>query len=311
MTGELYQNWISAWDKELEAKGRKILLLQDNFSGHIVPKDLKSIEVKNLAPNLTAHIQPMDQGIIKSFKAHYRAKYIQRAIDNYDANVTPSKIYDIDQLEAMRLANAAWDEVDATTIRRCWRKASILPDLKSSSSKPSVSIPISSLVNTISKSSVSIPVSSLINNDKNPVVDAEKLVKDALDELEKTGALQSSNRMSLEALLNPVDESITITETTDEEIFEAVMDAKKVREAAATAGTGDYDVDDDAVVDAGPSRKEALQASFTLKKYVQGLDDSFARKLEGMLTSFGHQTRFIESRNLKPTLVTDYFSRIN
>ena len=136
MTGELYQNWISAWDKELEAKGRKILLLQDNFSGHIVPKDLTSIEVKNLAPNLTAHIQPMDQGIIKSFKAHYRAKYIQRAIDNYDTNVTPSKIYDIDQLEAMRLANAAWEEVDATTIRRCWRKAGILPDLKSSSSIP-------------------------------------------------------------------------------------------------------------------------------------------------------------------------------
>lgn len=37
MTGELYQNWIHAWDEELEAKGRKILLLQDNFSGHIVP----------------------------------------------------------------------------------------------------------------------------------------------------------------------------------------------------------------------------------------------------------------------------------
>ena len=212
----------------------------------------------------------------------------------------------------MRLANAAWEEVDATTIRHCWRKAGILPDLKSSSSKPSVSVPVSSLVNgTTSKSSVSIPVSSLINNDENPVADAEKLVKDALDELEKTGALQSSNRMSLEALLNPVDESITITDTTDEEIFEAVMGAKKVREAAATAGIGDHDVDDDAVVDAGPNRKEALQASLTLKKYVQGLDDAFARKLEGMLTSFGHQTRFVESQSLKPTLVTDYFSRIN
>ena len=38
--------------------------------------------------------------IIKSFKPNYRAKYIQRAIDNYDANVTQSKISDIDQLEA-------------------------------------------------------------------------------------------------------------------------------------------------------------------------------------------------------------------
>ncbi len=44
------------------------------------------------------------------------------------------------------------------------------------------------------------------------------------------------------------------------------MNAKKVRKAAAIAGTGDHDVDDDAVVDAGPTHKEALQASLTLKK---------------------------------------------
>ena len=84
----------------------------------------------------------------------------------------------------MRLANVAWDEVDATTIRRCWRKAGILPDLNSSSSKPSVSVPISSLINTTPKP---------INNDENPVAGvAEELVKDALDRLEETGTLQSS-----------------------------------------------------------------------------------------------------------------------
>ena len=111
----------------------------------------------------------------------------------------------------------------------------------------------------------------------------------------ETGALQSSNQMSLEALLNLVDELITITETTDDEIYGAVMDARNVREAAAIAGTRDHDVDDDAIDDTGPSRKEALLASLKLKKYLQDLDDSFARKLEGMLSSFGHKTRLIES----------------
>ena len=99
--------------------------------------------------------------------------------------------------------------------------------------------------------------------------------------------------------------------TTDEEIYGAVMDARKVREVAAIAGTGDHDVDDDAVDDTSPSRKEALQASLTITKYLQDFDDSFARKLEAMLSSFGHKTRLIESQNLKPTLVTDYFPRIN
>ena len=45
-------------------KKQKILLLQDNFSGHIVSPDLQNIWVENFEPNLTAHVQPLDQGII-------------------------------------------------------------------------------------------------------------------------------------------------------------------------------------------------------------------------------------------------------
>jgi hypothetical protein len=73
MTAHLYQDWIQQWDQELQAKNRKILLLQDNFSGHIVPPNLQNIRVENFEPNLTAHVQPKDQGIIRCFKAHYRA----------------------------------------------------------------------------------------------------------------------------------------------------------------------------------------------------------------------------------------------
>ena len=56
MTAQLYQDWIKEWDKELQKKKQKILLLQDNFSGHIIPPDLKAISVKNFQPNLTAHV---------------------------------------------------------------------------------------------------------------------------------------------------------------------------------------------------------------------------------------------------------------
>lgn len=116
MITTLYQEWLLDWDRKLSREGRKILLLQDNFSGHVVPDNLTSICVKNFKPNLTVHVQPNDQGIIHCFKAHYRAKFIHRAIDLYEASITPSKIYDIDQLEAMRLAEDAWNKVDATTI---------------------------------------------------------------------------------------------------------------------------------------------------------------------------------------------------
>jgi hypothetical protein len=108
MTAYLYQEWIQQWDCELQEKGCKILLFQDNFSGHIVPNNLQNIRVENFQPNLTTHVQPKDQGIICCFKAHYRARFIQRAIDHYDEGITPADIYEINQLQAMQLADLAW-----------------------------------------------------------------------------------------------------------------------------------------------------------------------------------------------------------
>ena len=57
----LYQEWLQQWDRKLRAENRKILLFQDNFSGHIVPDGLQNICVENFEPNLTAHVQPMDR----------------------------------------------------------------------------------------------------------------------------------------------------------------------------------------------------------------------------------------------------------
>ena len=62
------------------------------------------------------HVQPQDQGIIRCFKAHYRVRFIQQAIDCYDENITPAQIYDINQLQAMQIADAAWRNVDTMTI---------------------------------------------------------------------------------------------------------------------------------------------------------------------------------------------------
>ena len=238
----------------------------------------------------------MDQGIIQCFKAHYYAKYIQCAIDCYDAGVTLSEIYDIDQLEAMWLAEAAWHEVDTITIRNCWKKAAILP------------------LSSLPVLNPSIPVSSLLNVDdthglKDPVTIVEKQLESALDELVSTGALQASNRMDIEALLNPADESHVIDETTDEEICQAVLDARKAQEEGPING-GDNDVDDDAPVEPCPTRREVLQAAAVINKYIDGVDDPSARKLEGILASFKRQMRLEMSSSMNSTHLTDYFHRI-
>ncbi|KIO10229.1 hypothetical protein M404DRAFT_971045 [Pisolithus tinctorius Marx 270] len=183
MTTTIYQDWLSDWDKKLRREERNILLLQDNFAGHVAPTTLTNIDVENFEANLTAHVQPNDQGIIRCFKAHYRAKFIHRSIDLYETGTTPTHVYDIDQLEGMRLAEKAWSEVDTTTIRNCWKKAGILPpNMDAVPIHPT--LPISSLIHA-TRSEPETP------ND--PIQQAENAVESALNDLEKTGILQHTN----------------------------------------------------------------------------------------------------------------------
>ena len=58
----------------------------------------------------------------------------------------------------------------------------------------------------------------------------EKRVESGLDDLVARGALQSTNRMDINSLLNRAGESHFSMEASDKEIFESVMDAIQARE---------------------------------------------------------------------------------
>ncbi|KAG2046952.1 hypothetical protein BDR06DRAFT_1014303 [Suillus hirtellus] len=188
-----------------------------------------------------------------------------------------------------------WNKVGTTTIQNCWQHASILPDLESTSSPTRPIILISSLVH-------------FTDATNNPTAHAETLVKNALDDLEATGALQSSNQMDIAGLLNPAIETTNIFNATDEEIFGSVMDAKRLWEKAA-GGNDDSDDDSDIDVPApGPTCCEALQATLTLRKYLGTFDEPLACKLKVMLGSSGQQTLAVKMQGMKDMTLTDYFS---
>ena len=286
MTAKLYQEWISDWDRKLRAKGRHILLLQDNFSGHKPPDGLMNIRVENFEPNLTAHIQPMEQGIIQCFKAHYRIAFIQHSVDKYDSRTTPSEVYNIDQLEAMHLAQHAWREVDTSTIRHCWQKAGILPEMTDTPlTQPTV------------------PVSLLVHP-RDPISAVEDQLTAALDELESTGVLQRSNRMSISDLLNPVDEAHFLVTTTDEDIFNAVMEARQVQEGEKSIQD---DFDEDLLVDPIPTRAEAIRAALMISRYSMHQADPILQEVEPALASFKRRARILETRDMKESKITSYF----
>ena len=287
MTMVLYQEWIHIWDAELRLAGRNILLLQDNFSAHVPPDDLTNITVENFAANLTSHVQPLDQGIIRCFKAHYRSRFTQRAMDNYDRGVTPAKIYDIDQLQGMRLATPAWDAVSATTIKNCWIHSGILPDSVWTSSSPPA-----------------IPISSLLN----PVREAEQELNNCLDGLEERRILQRANRLTIEDLVNPESEQDT-EQTSDQDIYNAVVASRNAQNASDATG-GDNDPDDDAEPTNRPTRREALAAATPVQNFIATLGDEYARKLDVLLATFGRATQLEATNAMVDTSITDFFARI-
>jgi hypothetical protein len=297
MTAQLYQEWIQQWDSELQVKKRKILLLQDNFSGHIVPPNLQNIQVENFEPNLTAHVQPLDQGIIRCFKGHYRAKFFHRAVNLYDQGITPAKIYEINQLKAMRMAKSAWQSVDTTTIQNCWHKAGILPEAEAFSSH--ISEP-------------TIPISALLHDSDiqtDPIAYVERQVELALDKLVLRGTLQKGNRMDIGSLLNLAGESHVLTEASDSDIYQAVTEAFEACENLEING-GD-DVDEDGPVKPRPARSAILQASSMISDYLATENDPFAQEFEELLGTFSRRLHLDAAKSMKNTVLTDFFRTHN
>ena len=111
----------------MACQNRHILVLIDNTPSHVFEPNLyPNLTVEFLEPNMTLHIQPMDAGIIKSFKSNYRRLLNEHAI-NLDTKGVANP-YKVNQLQSMRMLTRAWEEVSETTIQNCWRHTGILPE---------------------------------------------------------------------------------------------------------------------------------------------------------------------------------------
>ena len=110
----------------MRLQNRKIILLIDNFSGHNIEYTPINICLEFFAPNMTSFVQPLDAGIIRCFKAHYRALFCQRALEL--DTIGEEDIFKIDIREAMLMAKDAWDRVQPTTIENCWNHTGIQRD---------------------------------------------------------------------------------------------------------------------------------------------------------------------------------------
>lgn len=61
----------------------------------------------------------MDQGIIQNVKVHYRKRLLRRRIAAIDSDSE----FKFNLLDAVFILDKAWEDVTATTISNCFRKA--------------------------------------------------------------------------------------------------------------------------------------------------------------------------------------------
>jgi hypothetical protein len=118
MTGAIFEDWMRQLDKKMTLKGRKIVMIVDNCSAH-PPLQMKSIELVFLPPNTTSVTQPMDAGIIRNLKIHYRYILSNRRLEASDIGTA----FKCNILDAVIAAKTAWNHVTPSTIQNCYRKA--------------------------------------------------------------------------------------------------------------------------------------------------------------------------------------------
>ncbi|CAE1241738.1 unnamed protein product [Acanthosepion pharaonis] len=128
MTSQLFTDVMKTLDRKMITQNRKIILFSDNATCHnLLPgTNLSNIKLSFMPPNTTCLIQPLGQGIIRSFKAYYRRELVRMQIAAIDATppVPLSEVAkQITVLKAMHMRKRALFMVKPSTIQNCFKKA--------------------------------------------------------------------------------------------------------------------------------------------------------------------------------------------
>lgn len=132
MNEGVFNKYLLHWDQELT---RTVLLLVDNFSGHELTQEFKNIIVVFLPKNSTSKTQPLDAGLISTFKTFYRSSllsYLMARIESIDlGDITDFSMNEITLHRIVPWIQTAWEALKPSTIIKCWKKCVRASTIKS------------------------------------------------------------------------------------------------------------------------------------------------------------------------------------
>jgi hypothetical protein len=267
MTGIVFKEYIMWLNHYLAGDHveRQCLLLLDSFSAHIAgiemlkadEHDLRNLRIEFLPTNATSVCQPLDQGIIRTWKAYVRRQWIQYSADCYDANKLPEQ--EMVVLNALRWGVYAWhNDIKPSTIENCWLKARVLapkygPMTEQESQRSGL---------YFGHERDEAQRMAAIAHDSQCVREVEEDIESTMQRLQSAGHIREA--MALENFLNPTSE---VVDDEPEEMFERVIDIYGYRQ-------GEEEVDEDCNEPVPKVRhEEALAALSILRLYEEQRQD--------------------------------------
>lgn len=112
MTRQVFLEELGRWERELDARKRKVLLLVDHMACHELVKrsSFRNIELVYAPPNTMGMLLPLDRGVVGALKRNYRKALLVQTVLQDIPTILPVR-------EALRLLTVAWKDVKGSTIR--------------------------------------------------------------------------------------------------------------------------------------------------------------------------------------------------
>lgn len=132
MTSDIWTKIIKELDTKFKEMEKKVLLFVDNAACHKVVDGtiLENLKIVFLPANTTSLIQPLDQGIIRSFKSYYRKSIVAKQLLHLECGFSLKEFAkNMDLFDALKMVKVAWGNVTPETICNCFRKAGFIPGI--------------------------------------------------------------------------------------------------------------------------------------------------------------------------------------
>ena len=132
MNSDIMIEILSKLDREMKFKNRNVILFLDNAACH--PPDLEgkfsNIKVCFLPKNTISRLQPLNAGIIQTFKVKYCKLLLKFVISRINDKKTAAEmVQEADILKAVRWVSEAWSVMSEDTIAKCFQKCGFIREI--------------------------------------------------------------------------------------------------------------------------------------------------------------------------------------